>query len=119
MINYVKIIKEIKKLNIEEEKKNRVIKNAIAEQVLNLPAKILKIPFKLILAISNLILSIFELLESGLDFILNIFCVPSMIAIDLIEKIPPIHCGDREEFKEICILLQESRAKKITEKDIK
>lgn len=119
MINYVKIIKEIKKLNIEEEKKNRVIKNAIAEEVLNLPAKILKIPFKLILSISDLILSIFELLENGLDFILNIFCVPSMEAINLINKIPSVHCGNEEEFKEICILLQESRTKKITEKDIK
>ena len=114
MINYVKIIKEIKKLDIEKEKKNKFLKEAILTEICNAPIELLKIPFKLIFILTLGILKVFELLENGLDIVLSIVCTPMMKIIDFIdEKIPRFYFGDKEEHQKLVEMIKKNNIKKI------
>ncbi len=102
MINYIKIIKEIKQLDIEKKRKNKFLRDAIFAEICNLPIELLKLPSTLIILFCKFLITIFELIEQGLDIILNLFCTPAFKWGEFVDnKIPRFYFGNREEHQEI------------------
>lgn len=113
MVNYLKVIRVIKKLDIEKKRKNNIIRDAVLAELCNLPIELLKLPFMLILGFCNIMLGIFEIIADGLNLIMSLICNPTMKIIDLIERIPKFYFGDKQEHQEIIKMIKENNVKKV------
>lgn len=109
MINYVRVIKAVK--NIEEfskKKKNRIIRNAIWTEIVNVWKPILKFPFVVLGIIFAIIFAIFDKIADLFDLIATIFdCLSQRI-----EDMPIIKFGNQEEIKETIKIIREKQIKK-------
>ena len=74
MKNYIKIIKEIRGIKeFSTKKKNRIIRNAILTEVVNVWKPILKLPFTIIGITFVIICALFENIAEVLELIESIF----------------------------------------------
>ena len=107
MINYIKIIKQVNKLEIEKERKNKFLKDAILTEICNVPIEMLKLPATAIILFCKFLIMIFELIEKGLEIVLDLLCTPAFAWSDFVElKIPKFYFGDRKEHQEIIAMFK-------------
>jgi len=98
MINYLEITRKMRKVEgIPEDKKNRIIRNAILTEIVNIWKPILKAPFYLIQLVFELITLLFE---KAYDLGEIIVCFLNRIR-EKINNLPVIHIGNQEESEEM------------------
>ena len=109
MRNYVKIIKEIRNIKeFSKKKKNRIIRNALLTEIVNVWKPILKLPFTIIGITFAIICALFENIAEVLELIESVFeCICYKI-----ETLPIIKFGDEEENKETIRIIREKQMKK-------
>lgn len=116
MKNYIKIIKEIRGIKeFSTKKKNRIIRNAILTEVVNVWKPILKLPFTIIGITFVIICALFENIAEVLELIESIFeniCYK-------IETLPIIKFGDEEENKETIRIIREKQIKRVEKNQVK
>lgn len=109
MRNYVKIIKEIRNIKeFSKKKKNRIIRNALLTEIVNVWKPIIKFPFMIIGITLAIICATFEKIAEIIELIESIFeCICYKI-----ESLPIIKFGDEEENKETIRIIREKQMKK-------
>ena len=109
MRNYVKIIKEIRNIKeFSKKKKNRIIRNALLTEIVNVWKPILKLPFTIVGITFAIVCALFENIAEVLELIESIFeCICYKI-----ETLPIIKFGDEEENKETIRIIREKQMKK-------
>ena len=109
MRNYVKIIKEIRNIKeFSKKKKNRIIRNALLTEIVNVWKPILKLPFTIIGITFAIVCALFENIAEVLELIESVFeCICYKI-----ETLPIIKFGDEEENKETIRIIREKQMKK-------
>lgn len=109
MRNYVKIIKEIRNIKeFSKKKKNRIIRNALLTEIVNVWKPILKLPFTIVGITFAIVCALFENIAEVLELIESVFeCICYKI-----ETMPIIKFGDEEENKETIRIIREKQMKK-------
>lgn len=109
MRNYVKIIKEIRNIKeFSKKKKNRIIRNALLTEIVNVWKPILKLPFTIVGITFAIVCALFENIAEVLELIESVFeCICYKI-----ETLPIIKFGDEEENKETIRIIREKQMKK-------
>jgi hypothetical protein len=109
MRNYVKIIKEIRNIKeFSKKKKNRIIRNALLTEIVNVWKPILKLPFTIVGITFAIVCALFENIAEVLELIESVFeCICYKI-----ETLPIIKFGDEEENKETIKIIREKQMKK-------
>lgn len=109
MRNYVKIIKEIRNIKeFSKKKKNRIIRNALLTEIVNVWKPILKLPFTIIGITFAIVCALFENIAEVLELIESVFeCICYKI-----ETLPIIKFGDEAENKETIRIIREKQMKK-------
>ena len=114
MINYLEITRKMRKVEgIPEDKKNRIIRNAILTEIVNVWKPILKFPLFLLELVFELISLVFEKIYEGFE-IVSYFFNQLKVKVD---NLPVIHIGSREEANEMIKAFREQNREPVKKAD--